>query len=531
MLGRSFAALCACAACWAPRLYSHLRASDEHSDSESDEDVDDQESPHLSVNSEAASERILKSLRSLHSLSQNPSAVDAFVRLAHSQNPATQRFAAVLLSGLTDSHVDDTQMDTEPVDGLECSEVVRACVFLLRSSNNETKQAAATALGNLAINPFNQHSIVAQGALVPLVQILNSSESENVSELECNAVGCITNLATNDGNKEPIANCGIVSILVRILQRVDSHSQAASDIRILRNATGALLNLTHTSPIRALLVNVPNALSCLVRLLESPDYDVQYFCSTALSNIAVDTGNRELIANTEPGVVKNLIRLVGSPALKVQCQATLALRNLASDGESKLKENGLPGLRDLLSSRIPQTATAAVACVRNLSINPSNETPLIDANFLPPLLALVGVDNNEIQCHALSTIRNLSGGSGGEDSKRNRGKVLAAGVVERVGELIRLPTGILAQEVLVELTACLAALSSIVTGGGASVFLKYWKELRYSLIVKLSSNDSGARTVSVWVFEQLSLRRELQDVLRSDADLGRAVEEASVADA
>ncbi|KAJ3350171.1 Vacuolar protein 8 [Entophlyctis luteolus] len=289
-----------------------------------------------------------------------------------------------------------------------------------------------------------------------------------------------------------------------------------------------------------------------------------------LSNIAVDTGNRELIANTEPGVVKNLIRLVGSPALKVQCQATLALRNLASDGESKLKENGLPGLRDLLSSRIPQTATAAVACVRNLSINPSNETPLIDANFLPPLLALVGVDNNEIQCHALSTIRNLSGGSGGEDSKRNRGKVLAAGVVERVGELIRLPTGILAQEVLVELTACLAALSSIeeskprmykvvkylirhsmsvnqvvqnncmlalgncaqnMTGGGASVFLKYWKELRYSLIVKLSSNDSGARTVSVWVFEQLSLRRELQDVLRSDADLGRAVEEASVADA
>ncbi|KAJ3381308.1 Vacuolar protein 8 [Entophlyctis sp. JEL0112] len=283
MLGRSVAALCACAACWAPRLYSHLRASDEHSDSESDEDVDDQESPHLSVNSEAASERILKSLRSLHSLSQNPSAVDAFVRLAHSQNPATQRFAAVLLSGLTDSHVDDTQMDTEPVDGLECSEVVRACVFLLRSSNTETKQAAATALGNLAINPFNQHSIVAQGALVPLVQILNSSESENVSELECNAVGCITNLATNDGNKEPIANCGIVSIL-----------------------------------------GVASQCS-------------KCFIMPPLSNIAVDTGNRELIANTEPGVVKNLIRLVGSPALKVQCQATLALRNLASDGESKLK--------------------------------------------------------------------------------------------------------------------------------------------------------------------------------------------------
>ena len=64
------------------------------------------------------------------------------------------------------------------------------------------------------------------------------------------------------------------------------------------------------------------------------DTDVQYYCTTALSNIAVDGANRKKLAQTEPKLVTSLVALMDSPSLKVQCQAALALRNLASDGQS-----------------------------------------------------------------------------------------------------------------------------------------------------------------------------------------------------
>lgn len=91
------------------------------------------------------------------------------------------------------------------------------------------------------------------------------------------------------------------------------------------------------------------AIPVLVSLLNSPDTDVQYYCTTALSNIAVDSkfsfvfyctrsylfvgSNRKKLAQSEPKLVSSLVQLMDSPSLKVQCQAALALRNLASDGK------------------------------------------------------------------------------------------------------------------------------------------------------------------------------------------------------
>lgn len=76
------------------------------------------------------------------------------------------------------------------------------------------------------------------------------------------------------------------------------------------------------------------AIPVLVGLLNSEDTDVQYYCTTALSNIAVDANNRKKLAQSEPKLVQSLVVLMDSPSLKVQCQAALALRNLASDGAS-----------------------------------------------------------------------------------------------------------------------------------------------------------------------------------------------------
>lgn len=91
------------------------------------------------------------------------------------------------------------------------------------------------------------------GGLEPLIRQMLSP---NV-EVQCNAVGCVTNLATHgeqwllsrlipkpnnlsspDDNKTKIAKSGALVPLTRLAR--------SKDMRVQRNATGALLNMTHS---------------------------------------------------------------------------------------------------------------------------------------------------------------------------------------------------------------------------------------------------------------------------------------------
>jgi len=80
----------------------------------------------------------------------------------------------------------------------------------------------------------NKLLIVRLGGLEPLIRQMLSP---NV-EVQCNAVGCITNLATHDENKTKIAKSGALVPLTRMAR--------SNDMRVQRNATGALLNMTHS---------------------------------------------------------------------------------------------------------------------------------------------------------------------------------------------------------------------------------------------------------------------------------------------
>jgi len=289
----------------------------------------------------------------------------------------------------------------------------------------------------------NKVNIVALGGLQPLIRQMNST---NV-EVQCNAVGCITNLATHEDNKAKIARSGALPPLTRLAK--------SKDMRVQRNATGALLNMTHSGTSlqpprcgdlgRCILTSIADdnrqqlvnagAIPVLVQLLGSPDVDVQYYCTTALSNIAVDANNRKKLAQTEGRLVQSLVHLMDSTSPKVQCQAALALRNLASDERYQLeivRARGLPSLLRLLQSSYLPLILSAVACIRNISIHPSNESPIIDAGFLRPLVDLLGsTENEEIQCHAISTLRNLAA-----SSDRNKQLVLEAGAVQKCKQLV-----------------------------------------------------------------------------------------------
>ena len=89
--------------------------------------------------------------------------------------------------------------------------------------------------------------------------------------------------------------------------------------------------------------------------------------------------------------------------------------------------------------------------MRNVSIHPANESPIIDSGFLQPLIELLSFDENEeVQCHAISTLRNLAA-----SSERNKTAIVEAGAVERIKQLV-LTAPLVVQS---EMTACVAVLA------------------------------------------------------------------------
>lgn len=448
----------------------------------------------------------------------------ALSTLVYSDNVDLQRSAALTFAEITERDVREVDRDTlEPI------------LFLLQNPDIEVQRAASAALGNLAVNTDNKVSIVLLGGLAPLIRQMMSP---NV-EVQCNAVGCITNLATHEENKAKIARSGALGPLTRLAK--------SKDMRVQRNATGALLNMTHSDDNRQQLVNA-GAIPVLVALLSSHDVDVQYYCTTALSNIAVDQANRQKLAQTEPKLVYSLVHLMDSSSPKVQCQAALALRNLASDEKYQLeivKAKGLGPLLRLLSSSFLPLILSAVACIRNISIHPHNESPIIEAGFLRPLVDLLGsTDNEEIQCHAISTLRNLAA-----SSDRNKQLVLEAGAVQKCKQLVLdVPLSVQSEmtaaiavlalsdelkshllslgvfDVLIPLTAsesievqgnsaaALGNLSSKV--GDYSMFLQCWLEpeggIHGYLKRFLASGDATFQHIAIWTLLQLLEANEPQ---------------------
>jgi vacuolar protein 8 len=405
----------------------------------------------------------------------------ALTTLSYSDNVDLQRSASLAFAEITERHVDE--VDTNVFEPL---------LYLLKTSNDvEVQRASSAALGNLAVNVANKLKIVRLGGLEPLIKQMMSS---NV-EVQCNAVGCITNLATHEENKTAIARSGALIPLTKL-------ARITKDIRVQRNATGALLNMTHSEENRRELVEA-HAIPVLISLLKSADVDVVYYCTTALSNLAVDVANRKRLAQ-EPKLVAELVDLMESPAIKIQGQAALALRNLASDEQYQLEivkhPHSLKRLLALMQGRpsataIPVTSSAAstasstasgpqqlqlilaaVACIRNISIHPQNEGKIIEAGFMKPLVQLLEHESEEIQCHSISTIRNLAAGAGvlGDQPmdvntlKDNKDDILQSGALEKMQSLIRRATTTrvsangqlgLGWAVLSEMTACLAVLA------------------------------------------------------------------------
>jgi hypothetical protein len=133
--------------------------------------------------------------------------LSALTTLSFSDNVDLQRSAALAFAEITEKEVRPVGRDTlDPI------------LFLLSSHDTEVQRAASAALGNLAVNSKQSHTIITVvliTILMPLAEnkllivklgglepLIRQMLSPNV-EVQCNAVGCVTNLATHGAKVSP----------------------------------------------------------------------------------------------------------------------------------------------------------------------------------------------------------------------------------------------------------------------------------------------------------------------------------------
>ncbi|KAJ2060819.1 Vacuolar protein 8 [Coemansia sp. S2] len=476
-------------------------------------------------------------------------ALKSLTVLAHSDVHHLQLSAATAFNEIS-------EYDVRPIS----PEALEPMLYLLQSAYIDVQHGASAALGNLASVVENKRLIVKMGGLEPLIrQMLSPNTSAQI-----NSVGCITNLAADEENKLAIAKSGALVPLTRLAR--------SKDQRVQRNATGALLNMTHRPELRLMLIEA-GSVAVLVDLIASVDEETQYYAITALSNIAVDVGGRNVLWDSQPELIDMLVKALHRPLkIKIQSQIVLALRNLACDSRYQVQivdSGGLDALLPLLQSSYTILITSTCACLRNLSIDSRNETPIICSGFLPELVDLIPqADEPDLQCHAISTVRNMAANSGQDkqvfiDSglfdrvkialtdSRTHPKVLcelaaALSVFALNDQLWRPIIELGFCKLLVQLTRCrdleaeynaCLTLGTLASKGTAEVYdelVRLWRApnggIRGCLIKIMTLPEyanTNVRSIAVWLTKTLlgCVRADLVERIACDAQLVAAIEE------
>jgi len=104
--------------------------------------------------------------------------------------------------------------------------------------------------------------------------------------------------------------------------------------------------------------------------------------------------------------------LVKLRSLPVTSQVMVCLFNNESDVANYqldiVRNGGLVPLAKLITSNKLPLILSAVACIRNISIHPLNESPIIDSGFLPHLVKLLDRSEDEALTHTVITMRNVT---------------------------------------------------------------------------------------------------------------------------
>ena len=306
---------------------------------------------------------------------------------------------------------------------------VAPLVALLCTGDDRSQQSASCALANLASgdDPEVPAAIAEAGAISPLVTMLAGKNGPVAQE---EAAGALYALANYAGNRVAITEAGGIGPLVLLL--------GSSNSRAREHAEGALVRLSIENSNRELIIKK------LVSMLHDKGNGGEEQAAAALANLASDSAdNRQSIVDA--GGIAPLLSLLESQSHGAKENAISAISQLAHNAtiqQAIAAGGGVPLLATTLisssanvkemhsaASLISKSAYAVAQLARG---NSDTQIALAEAGAIPPLVAMLGSPNAEMQAHAAGALAALS-----TDNADNQAAIARTGAVAPLCALVR----------------------------------------------------------------------------------------------